>query len=534
MASRVTDLRDVEGAYAALDDRMLVLDFQAGNGHGDAAYREIYHRYSGLARHVCRRMLGNAEEAEEASQETMVRVLQGLERFNGRYALQPWVARIATNVSLDILRTRSRRPQISDTPLSEVRAAGDSDVLDPDAVVDRLLEQERVNRILAELPSHHRDALVLREYEGLSHEEIGRALGMSASQVKALIHRAKGSFRRAWDKERYGRGIAALVPILLAPLRLSQAIRRIFHPVSELATSTASTAASSPAVAGASSGVTAAERITAAAVTVLIAGTAAVGAVTLKHPHSATVLPAPVPVTSPAPAPALTPPAPTRPVPDHRHHERSKGVVRGSLPAVDTPIAPVATPAPTTAPVPSTEPTVSPSVDPSPTVAPPPVPPAPAWSLGFGTSIAHDGAACDCPETSVLSSSISGTTADGLTFAQVVRGAATDAAGAPAWPLSLQYWGSTGTPGSMDGRVDVSFVLSTEEGNYAYQGMGVLAEVTTSDGGTAYRFAGSYRLVRVPGDTIGNVPVGGELSATLEVWSDGSTLFSSRFMLYDV
>ncbi|HYT78608.1 MAG TPA: sigma factor, partial [Actinomycetota bacterium] len=96
MATRVSELgngvaRGGLGTYADLDDRMLVLDFQAGN---EGAFSEIHRRYCGLARHVCQRILRNAEDADEATQEAMLRVYQGLNRFNGRYALQPWVARI--------------------------------------------------------------------------------------------------------------------------------------------------------------------------------------------------------------------------------------------------------------------------------------------------------------------------------------------------------------------------------------------------------------------------------------------------------
>src|SRR5512139_2968019 len=101
VAQKSTDLRGGEGGYAALDDRMLVLDFQAGHPE---AFVEIHNRYGALARRVCTRYLPNQPDADEAFQETMIRVFQGLYRFNGRYALQPWIARIATNVSLDVLR----------------------------------------------------------------------------------------------------------------------------------------------------------------------------------------------------------------------------------------------------------------------------------------------------------------------------------------------------------------------------------------------------------------------------------------------
>ena len=88
MVIRVPDQRKTPGGYAALDDRLLVLDFQAGNPQ---AFVEIHNRYGALARHVCQRFLPQQQDADEAFQETMIRVFQGLYRFNGRYALQPWI-----------------------------------------------------------------------------------------------------------------------------------------------------------------------------------------------------------------------------------------------------------------------------------------------------------------------------------------------------------------------------------------------------------------------------------------------------------
>src|SRR5829696_1552043 len=103
MATRTTDIKTAVASYAELDDKMLVLDFQAGQ---PAAFVEIHRRYGALAKHVCRRVLPNPNDADEAFQETMIRVFQGLFRFNGQYALQPWIARIATNVALDQIRSK--------------------------------------------------------------------------------------------------------------------------------------------------------------------------------------------------------------------------------------------------------------------------------------------------------------------------------------------------------------------------------------------------------------------------------------------
>src|SRR6266511_4020966 len=247
MGTRVSELgnglaRGGLGTYADLDDRMLVLDFQAGN---EGAFSEIHRRYSGLARHVCQRILRNADDADEATQEAMLRVYQGLTRFNGRYALQPWVARIATNVSLDVTRARMRRPQTGDRTLMDLREELREHSDDPLEALERGLERDRVNEVLASLPGNHREA---------------------------LIHRAKGSFRRAWDGVTGRHGLGALVLFFIAPFRGRGLLGRLLQPASDLAaSSTAAPAVTAPLV-------TTGERVTAAALAIIVAGSAAVRA----------------------------------------------------------------------------------------------------------------------------------------------------------------------------------------------------------------------------------------------------------------
>lgn len=511
MAVRVSELKEqVRGdGYADLEDRLLVLDFQAGNERD--AYLEIYRRYSGLARHICQRILANAEDAEDATQESMLRVYQGLHRFNGRYAVQPWVARIATNVSLDIVRARSRRPKPTDQPLEEIEVL--LEPVDPESAFERRLDQQQVAAILADLPEHHRMALVLREFEGRSHEEIGEELGVTAPQAKALIHRAKRSFRKAWSERQpkpHRTGLAVLAPILLAPFRLPAALRRLAHPLQEAA----SAAASSPAAATA--GASAGERVAAAAVTVLVAGTAAVGAVTLGSATRERPAPDPTPVVRAA--------APLTPLvsPAVRRAEREKPD-RGREQGVPIPAPAVVSPTPTS--TPSEAPPADPTAEPSP--EPTPIAEAPAFSLGFAVEISSSGA-CDCSGGTLVSSSITGNAATGYSWAQVYEGAAVDAEGDEAWALHLEYFGST----APDGRLDAAFTLTGPDGSFAYDAVGLLqGSVKGEDGQMVYRYGASYASTD---DTTAeglNMPTSGPMDVYVRVWGDG-TLYSADFSLY--
>ena len=146
------------------------------------------------------------------------------------------------------------------------------------------------------LPSHHRDALMLREFEGRSHEEIGDALGVSPAQAKALIHRAKGTFRKAWTNGDR-RGLAAIVPILLAPFRLP-GLRRLVEPARDAVANASATATQvavnvTAAPAAAQTAMSAADKVTAVALTVIVAGSATVGAVAIRHATKPAAKPSP-------------------------------------------------------------------------------------------------------------------------------------------------------------------------------------------------------------------------------------------------
>jgi RNA polymerase sigma factor (sigma-70 family) len=523
MATRVSELgngvaRSGLGTSADLDDRMLVLDFQAGN---EGAFSEIHRRYSGLARHVCQRILRNAEDADEATQEAMLRVYQGLGRFNGRYALQPWVARIATNVSLDVTRARARRPRESDRAISELHEELHVHSDDPLEQVERLLERERINEILDLIPEHHRDALVLRELEGRSHKEIGEALGVTPLQAKALIHRAKGSFRRAWDGVKERSGLGALVPFFTAPFRGRGLLGRLLQPATDLAaSSTAAPAVTAPLV-------TTSERVTAAALAVIVAGSAAVGAVTLKHqPHRAK------PVSTPS-APVVVPvsPSPKPRVNPVRKETTDKAKL---IPAIVASLSIMSSPSPSPSPSPSLSPSPSPSPTPSESPSPtetstPTIGPAPPWSLAFWSSVPIGNW-----QPGVDSVQVEGTAGNKLDFFEEVSGPAVTSKN-PQGRLSV---GFSGSAQGASGKVSLWIILDTSEGRFVYGAPGRLANATEAEGSRVdYTFTGNYFAVGWPaaddGSTLvtGDVPHDGTFQLELRFWGDGISLYEVGLIL---
>jgi RNA polymerase sigma-70 factor (ECF subfamily) len=139
-------------------------------------------------------MLGSTEDAREATQETFLKAFTALPRFNGEYRLGAWLARIAANVCVDTIRRR-QRTAIS-TPLTERHEAISTDLGPEDVVV----QDVPALRALDQMQPLHARALRLRNLHGMSHREIAEQLSLSPLQVKALLHRARVSFKRVWDE----------------------------------------------------------------------------------------------------------------------------------------------------------------------------------------------------------------------------------------------------------------------------------------------------------------------------------------------
>lgn len=173
-------------------DRELVQAFQQGNS---GAYDEIYRLYAPRIRRVCARMLKNPQDVDEATQETFLKAYQALGRFNGQYQLGAWLSRIASNVCLDHIRARSRTAH--QVVLSDEHEAAGTERGPEDIVVG---DDPRIQEAISEIQPLHAQALKLRALGGLSHVEMAGELHMTPAQVKALLHRARSSFRRAWDK----------------------------------------------------------------------------------------------------------------------------------------------------------------------------------------------------------------------------------------------------------------------------------------------------------------------------------------------
>ena len=141
------------------------------------------------------RMTGDPQDAEDMAQEAFLKAYRSLGDFRGESRFSVWLYRVVSNVCLDFLRRRSRRPSVSLTEEDDEGEELQRDVPDerfsPEALLERKLTREAVRAGLRELPEEQRQILLLREIEGLSYEEIGEILDLEPGTVKSRIFRAR-------------------------------------------------------------------------------------------------------------------------------------------------------------------------------------------------------------------------------------------------------------------------------------------------------------------------------------------------------
>ena len=503
-------------------ERELVLAFQSGDA---AAFESIVRTCRPAAERICRRLLVNPADAEEAVQETMVRAYQGLPRFNGSYALTAWIARIATNVSLDALRASSRRPQNGGTiePETEALASVEGAPRNPEELVELADQAREVRDVLASLPEQHRTALVLREFEGYSHRQIAGMLDTSPARVKALIHRAKAGFRRAWSDEHHPGRLAAFAPLLTPINWFRRALGRApeFDYSSTTSAASAATAVSSPAAHTLAT--IASERVSVLA-TVMLAGTMGFAVQNAPDPSRADEKPVAAEVVE-------APPAETRDItPKVEPKKEEKQKARPE---------PKVIPTPTVTPsvlegleLEEDEAAVVPSPSPSPkegTAQPggggaPAAPPAPPpHSATFAATGYSSEEQCGCPPIALKGGSLEGQPGGEVSFEQKLSGALQDAEGDPAWEAEVSI---SGRAGGEEPAFDLAFKVFSSRGMYVYDGQAAFGGVLEKDGVWTYGFEGAYSVRSGPGQ-FDQMPRSGTLRVELAWGHDGSPVRTS-------
>lgn len=191
--------RTIEGQYTDLWDEAACIERAR---HGDQiAFAEIYQHFERPIYGLIYRLMGNAEDAFDITQDVFVKAYKALAKTSPDLNLSAWLHRIASNTCLDVLR---RRKIVRWLPWDPTEHANITPASANDEPERQLLGQEtrrQVQAVLNQMNERYRLCLVLREYQELSCEEIAEIMGTSRQAVKSMLFRARDQFREIYEKQ---------------------------------------------------------------------------------------------------------------------------------------------------------------------------------------------------------------------------------------------------------------------------------------------------------------------------------------------
>lgn len=173
-------------------DKELVKRVQRGD---QAAFDLLFARYQSKILNLIARYVRDSDEVRDVAQEAFIKAYRALPRFRGESAFYTWLYRIAINTAKNHLVARSRRPPSVDVDVDDADYRDDADSLrdaeDPEAALARDQLQAVIDQALVDLPDDLRSALTLREFDGLSYEQIADILECPVGTVRSRIFRAR-------------------------------------------------------------------------------------------------------------------------------------------------------------------------------------------------------------------------------------------------------------------------------------------------------------------------------------------------------
>ena len=198
-ASNTKELR----AKEAQEDRALVERVQAGDKE---AFRALVERHQRRAFSIALSLVRDESDARELVQDAFLRVYKNIGSFQGQSSFFTWLYRIITNLSIDLIRKPGRQVAELDESRQNVDAQETNkdfpflsriDGSDPADVVRRQEIASRLREALGALPDYHRGVILMREVEGLSYEEMAKAMGVSKGTIMSRLFHARQKLQKA-------------------------------------------------------------------------------------------------------------------------------------------------------------------------------------------------------------------------------------------------------------------------------------------------------------------------------------------------
>src|SRR5262249_30762148 len=183
-----------QAAPVSIRDADLIARAQTGE---ESVFEELFHAYKRRIYLLCLRMIGNAVEAEELTQEAFLQLFRKINTFRGEAAFSTWLHRVAMNISLMRLRKRKVKnismengddPERDDRPEKQYGSV--------DATLSGVVDRVSFEVAVAQLPSGYKRVFELHDVLGYEHNEIAEMLGCSVGNSKSQLHKARLRLRK--------------------------------------------------------------------------------------------------------------------------------------------------------------------------------------------------------------------------------------------------------------------------------------------------------------------------------------------------
>ncbi len=182
------------GANVSSEDSALAAGCRAGDLR---AFEQLYHLHGSRMKSVARNLLGTASDAEDAVQDTFLKIQRSIASFRGQSSFATWTFRILINTCYDARRSRMRKKEVAQDQPEE-----NSPRPEPRAAVSHPSLRLALDRALAQLTRHQRDVFLLYEVEGFRHSEIAAVLEISETASKNTLFQAKRNLRQMLEAPR--------------------------------------------------------------------------------------------------------------------------------------------------------------------------------------------------------------------------------------------------------------------------------------------------------------------------------------------
>ena len=164
------------------------------------SFEEVIHRHDKLIYNLARRLMGNAEDAEDVSQEVAIKIYRNLDKCKGEEYLPAWISRITHNACMDALRKKKGKQtdsldNVLDLENGDVSRQIADDAPSPEELLLQKEVSKQIEEALQKLSVSYRSLIILRDVQGHSYDEVAQITGLSLGTVKSKIFRGRAKLR---------------------------------------------------------------------------------------------------------------------------------------------------------------------------------------------------------------------------------------------------------------------------------------------------------------------------------------------------